>query len=421
MSECTIDTVVRQGAERHEATVKRGELVMISPVTPAPTGNGLAMRAGMQLEALAASYDVRLVVVPVAGGSSDLAWARQHAATAEVVRPGGSPDLLRRGTVDLVADPAWRARLARAEPLPELTRLASPALAGAVAAAAGTDRAPVHAIRAYLAPLAVAVAERCRAPWSTLDLDDDDERLLAELGRGEEARAYGRLVGTFAGAFAWVSLASPDEAAAVAKRHRLPTIVVPNAVAVEDPVARGSRHGQEPLTLLLVSNLTYEPNVDAAERLARGVLPRVRRLLGSEVDAELVGTFEPGGRVDALGALDGVHLAGHVDDLRVPYSRADVVVAPLAHGAGTRIKVLEALSFGVPVVTSPAGAAGLGARDGIHLLLADGAEQTAAAVARVAIDHALADSLVQCGRALVLERFDRSAVCRQLVELMPTG
>lgn len=400
--------------------MSHGELVLLSPIAPAPTGNGLAMRAGMQLEALGVHYDVRLVVVPVAGGPSDLAWAKRHAVSADVVEPA-DPATLRRGTVELLRDPAWRARLSRAEPLPGRARLASPALAAGVTASLSTAGAPVHAIRAYLAPLAVAVAERIGAPWSTLDLDDDDERLLGEQTYGEEARAYGRLVATFGDAFAWLSLASPDEAAAVAERHGLRTVVVPNAVAVEPAVAIRSPRGRSPLTLLFVSNLSYGPNVAAAETLASQVLPRVRRALGQEVRANLVGRYERGGRVEALAALDGVELAGYVDDLRSVYDHADVVVAPLEHGAGTRIKVLEALAFGVPVVTTRAGAAGLGAENGIHLLLADDPKQAAAAVIRIADDPALAASLSRQGHALVAQHFDRAVVGRRLRELMPTG
>lgn len=274
-------------------------------------------------------------------------------------------------------------------------------------------------MRAYLAPLAVAVAERTGAPWATLDLDDDDEHLLREQGREGEAEAYGRLLSAFGEAFAWVSLASPDEAAAVESRHGLSAVVVPNAVSTRHGTVARDERTSDPLTLLFVSNLTYQPNVDAAESLVREVLPGVRERVSRGVVAELVGRYEPGGRVEKLAGLEGVRLAGYVDDLRASYERADVVVAPLRHGAGTRIKVLEALSYGVPVVTTRAGAAGLGAEAGVHLLVAETPEESAAAVAGIASDQRLARSLVHNGRALVEQHFDRAVVARRLLELMP--
>jgi glycosyltransferase involved in cell wall biosynthesis len=373
----------------------------------------------MQLESLAVCYDVRLVVVPVAGGPSGLDWAERHAATASVV--AGDPSILREGFIELLGESAWRDRLRHAEPLPELARRASPALARAVVDAAGAaELTPVHVVRAYLAPLGVAVAERIRAPWATLDLDDDDARLLEEQGDEVEARAYRRLLETFGHSFAWLALASPEEAREVAERHGLPTTVLPNAVRLSRRAAELVQPESPYLTLLFVGNLTYEPNVEAAETLARDVLPRVRRTLDRDVRAELVGSFDPDGRVAALGVLDGVELIGHADDLDACYARADLVAAPLRHGGGTRIKVLEAFSFGVPVVTTQVGAAGLGAEDGRHLLIADGAKQIAAAVSRLASDDQLAAFLAREGRALVAERFSAEIVGRLLCELMPT-
>lgn len=410
----------RRSRQDSPGTDPRPTLVLLSPIVPAQTGNGLAMRAGMQLEALGRAFDIRLVVVPVAGGTTDLTWASTHASSVHVV---ASDDIarLRRGAMHLMAHPRWRERLGRTEPLPELARRAGPALVDAVVAAVAVESVPVHAIRSYLAPLAVAVAERCRAPWSTLDLDDDDERLLLELGRPDEAAAYTRLLRGFAGDFRWVALSAPAEAAAVGERHDLTTVVVPNGVSVRAPLLPGPRSTCRPLTMLLVSNLTYEPNVTAAERLVHGVLPRVRRLLGEKVVAELVGAFEPGGPIEALGLVEDVHLTGYVEDLGSVYERAALVVVPIRHGAGTRIKVLEALSYGLPVVTSPAGAAGLGVRDGVHLLVAESDAEIAAAIARVAGDVALANSLGRRGHMLVASQFDREAIGRRLVALMPTG
>ncbi len=103
-------------------------------------------------------------------------------------------------------------------------------------------------------------------------------------------------------------------------------------------------------------------------------------------------------------------MRGYVDDLADAYARADVAVVPLVRGAGTRIKLLEALAAGVPAVTTAAGAAGLAVEDGRHLLIADDVEGLAAAVARVLLDEELAAALVRDGRALVEQRYSTAVV-----------
>ena len=67
----------------------------------------------------------------------------------------------------------------------------------------------------------------------------------------------------------------------------------------------------------------------------------------------------------------GVRVAGYVEDLRPWYRGADVVVVPLRHGGGTRIKVLEAFAYRRPVVATPLAVAGLDVRDRREALLAD--------------------------------------------------
>jgi len=375
------------------------------------------MRVGAQLRALGERYDVRVVVVPVAGGPAVTAWAEGFASSIATVRPGDAAEL-RIASARLVADAAWRERLRRAQPFPAPVTYASPVLAAAVCASAGeSGGARVHAIRASLAPLAVAVAERLGAPWATLDLDDDDEHLLEQEGRPEEAAAYGRLLETFCPEFAWVSLASEADAARVARRHGLRTVVIPNSVTLPvEPRERPRRPGGT-YSLLFVGNLTYGPNIEAAELLAGVILPRVRALVDRAVALELVGRCEPGGAVEALAAGEGVTVHGHVDDLAGSYARADAVVVPLLRGSGTRIKLLEALAAGVPAVTTPVGAAGLDAQDGTHLLIAEGAGALAAAVARVLLDGSLAGALARDGRAFVERGFSSEVVGRRLADL----
>jgi glycosyltransferase involved in cell wall biosynthesis len=101
-------------------------------------------------------------------------------------------------------------------------------------------------------------------------------------------------------------------------------------------------------------------------------------------------------------ALDGsVHLTGYVADVRIPVAEAAVCVVPIRQGGGTRLKILEAIALGTPVVATAKGAEGLDVIDGEHLLLADTPQAFAAATLRLLGDPTLRARLASTARRLV--------------------
>jgi glycosyltransferase involved in cell wall biosynthesis len=408
----------RDGCNISTVTSRR-ELAFITPIAPSSAGNGLAMRAFLFLSAARRDFAVRVLIVPVAGQAGRASGAAgEPAAVLEL--PGGSlPD-------DPPAQgpphgPRWRERMAQARPLPYRAEIAPATLAAdAVRALAVPPGTPVHVTRSYLAPLGVAIAERLGSRWASLDLDDDDEQVVRALGDDGDADAYCRLVGVFGPLFQAVSLAAPHEAAAVSRRHGLAASVIPNAVSLPDPGTPGERVGwpardrPDGIRVLFVGNLTYPPNADAAVRLVHEVLPRLREMAGRPVAVTLAG--EPDDTVRSLAAEPGVQVTGFVPDLAPCYRDADVVVAPLAAGGGTRIKLLEAFGYGLPVVTSTVGAAGLDVADGVHVLMADSPGDAARAVAALATDRGLRERLVTQARRLVSSSYSHDAVIPRIRE-----
>jgi glycosyltransferase involved in cell wall biosynthesis len=138
------------------------------------------------------------------------------------------------------------------------------------------------------------------------------------------------------------------------------------------------------------------------------VLPRVRAARpGASLD--LVGPNVPGS-LDDLAAVAGVRVHGWVDDLAAAYAAADLVVAPLLHGAGTRIKVLEAFAYRRPVVATAVAVAGLGVEHGLEVVIADTADDIAVAIVGVLDDEAQAQALVAGGVATLDRRFTPDVV-----------
>ena len=154
--------------------------------------------------------------------------------------------------------------------------------------------------------------------------------------------------------------------------------VIPNGV---DTVAMvPGKQSPTPGYVLFTGMMNYEPNGEAVQFFARRVLPLVRAQL-PHVEFHVAGANPPP-HIQALEG-NGVFVHGFVPDMRPFFHQASVVVVPLLHGGGTRLKVLEAAACGKPIVSTSLGAEGLNFVDGRDLLLADSAPEFARAVVAI--------------------------------------
>jgi sugar transferase (PEP-CTERM/EpsH1 system associated) len=144
--------------------------------------------------------------------------------------------------------------------------------------------------------------------------------------------------------------------------------------------------------IVFTGQMDYAPNIDAVSWFAGQVLPR---LPGAHF--AIVGR-NPADAVTAL-ASPRVTVTGAVDDIRAWLAAADVVAAPLRIARGIQNKVLEAMAMGCPVVASPAAFEGIEAEPGRDLLVADGAQAQADAIAGLLADPPRARALGAAGRA----------------------
>lgn len=402
---------------------------------PAPAGNGLAMRAGLFLEALARDHEVWLVVVPVAAATPQPAvtpFVARRTVRAVVLPLAGMIDPL-FALLSRVRGAGQRAAALARYPRPFLARFASPAAVAAAAGAfPGVRFEVVHVMRGYLAPFAgphLEVGRPGAGPRVVLDLDEPDSHALATIAalgrrRGDpagaarddrEAARHADLERTWLPRFDRVLVASAADRARVAGRAPAARVeVVPNAVRV--PRAPARRPGAGDLDLLLVGSLGHVPNEDAARFLCRAVLPRLRAAMGRPVSVGIVGRA-PGPAMRGLGAIPGVHVRGDVPRVAPYYARARLAVVPLRAGGGTRIKVLEAFAHRVPVVATPVGVEGLEVEDGRHLLVADGAAGLASACHRLLADPGLARRLETAAARLVGFRYALPVVARSIRQL----
>ncbi len=193
-----------------------------------------------------------------------------------------------------------------------------------------------------------------------------------------------------------------------------PVYVVPTGVdtgyfspSSSDPGARG---------LVFTGSMDWLPNEDAMLFFHRDVLPLVRAEEPA-VTLTIVGRA-PTPAVARLAEAAGVRVTGRVDDVR-PYMRdAAVYIVPLRIGGGTRLKIFEAMAMGKAVVSTTVGAEGLPVTSGEHVLLADNPVAFAKAIVRLLRDLDHRRRLEAAAHALVVERYDWSAVAGALEEAL---
>ncbi len=214
-----------------------------------------------------------------------------------------------------------------------------------------------------------------------------------------------------------VSVVSHREQAlfrALMRGNSPPAVTIPNGV---DPALLELGGGERERGLLLFTGaLSYGPNRDAAECLCRDVLPLVRRRM-PDARARVTGRVSEDDR-RAFEMMPGVEMTGYVDDIRREIVSASVVVAPFRLGGGTRLKILEAMAAGTPVVSTPVGAEGIPAAHGRDILLGQTPEAIAAEVVRLLCEPALADRIARNARDLVREHFQWPAIASEFERLV---
>jgi glycosyltransferase involved in cell wall biosynthesis len=158
--------------------------------------------------------------------------------------------------------------------------------------------------------------------------------------------------------------------------------------------------------------MDYAPNVAAVAMFAREVMPLIR-VRHPAAGFAIVGRA-PTAEVRALDGQNGTRVTGEVVDVRPWLAAADIVVAPLLIARGVQNKVLEAMAMARPVVLTAAAATGIGARDGEHFAIADGAPALAARVLALIDDRDAARAMGAAARAFVLAHAGWDAVLAPL-------
>lgn len=194
--------------------------------------------------------------------------------------------------------------------------------------------------------------------------------------------------------------------------------IIPIAVDTEEfePVTRDP----DASGVLHVGTMYWPPNIEGMLWFAKEVFPLVRERV-SHAECFIVGARPPQEVVRLEDQFRGVHVTGYVNDLQPYLRKSAVFVVPLFSGSGMRVKILTAWAWGIPVVSTSIGCAGIPVHPGDDILVADGPAQFADAVVRVLEDQDLSAHLASNARRYVESHFDWRVVCRRLASLYPEG
>lgn len=164
-----------------------------------------------------------------------------------------------------------------------------------------------------------------------------------------------------------------------------------------------------PFTLIFTASFSYQPNVLAARLLLQQIYPRLQKI-HPNCRLLLVGINPTQDMHEAAKKDAGIVVTGKVPDIRPYLSASSIVIVPLFHGGGTRLKILEAFAAGRPVVSTSKGAEGLKVRDGEHLLLGNCPDDLVAGVCRLWSETSLGQKLTRSAYDLVQNEYSWAMV-----------
>lgn len=166
-------------------------------------------------------------------------------------------------------------------------------------------------------------------------------------------------------------------------------------------------------TILSVGTFKWLPNREAVDFLVNKIWPLVKKRM-NHCKLKIVGN-DPGQKVLDYGLKDpNIEVLGQVEDIRYAFNAADLLLAPVFSGKGTRYKILEAMASSTPVVASKIAVEGLGVENGKHVLISNDANELAELTIKVLTDKKLWQKLSKNGKKFVQDRYDWQIISRKL-------
>ena len=195
--------------------------------------------------------------------------------------------------------------------------------------------------------------------------------------------------------------------------NKIPVTVVPNGIDISRNRYQAPDRSKLP-QLIFCGSLDYDPNIEGLTWFLESVWPLiVRNHRGLKLI--VVGKGLPPAVLAKLLENDSsIDFVGEVEDVIPYYRKASVAIVPLLHGSGTRLKILEAMSLGVPVISTSHGAGGIDYTIGKNILIADTGNEFYEGVGKLLNHPPEVSELSREGRKLAEERYSWDVIGRQM-------
>lgn len=189
--------------------------------------------------------------------------------------------------------------------------------------------------------------------------------------------------------------------------------IIPLPIGVDIDYFRPIPPNSSSKKILSIGTMSWPPNVDAISHFAESIYPLIKREI-PEVTFSVVGA-NPSSEMKALGDSDpSIRVTGFVDDIRTSAESTAAFVVPLRIGSGMRVKILDAMAMGLPVVTTTIGCEGISLNPGEHALVADRPEEFANAVIHLLQNPKIRCDLGNAGRTFVENNYSWPPIFERL-------
>lgn len=207
---------------------------------------------------------------------------------------------------------------------------------------------------------------------------------------------------------------SEEDKQAIAAHVREPNkiAVVANGVDI-DWFSQVKKRAHEHPTILFVGTFKWLPNREAVAFLVKHVWPLIRKAV-PEAQLHIVGNSPSKTVLGYAKPEEGITITGNIPDIRDAFALADILIAPVFSGKGTRYKVLESLASGTPIVATSTAVEGLGLKPGVHIEIGDTAEILAEKTIALLKNPKQRASLASAGLRFVTTRYDWPLISQKL-------
>lgn len=402
---------------------------MISPVVPNHSGAGIEKRGAAHLDALARNCRVHLIIFADAARLKEplLESLRTICQTVVVV------------PVPWITSPLWRKiRVPLFATISEIIRptmtFMTPSDAQIRTGIAGLDITGFNAVFCFRIVSAL-IFDRMRrlssitAKQKIVDFDDIESisirrglefsqdgfelDLIQKISAWRFERNENRLLRTYDDV-----LICSDLDKKTLQKKALPATVhaLPNSVPLQ-PITPPLTE-RDTLHILFVGLIAYGPNRDGILWFCREILPLIRKQTKTRCRLSIVG-LNPPVEVQALAEeIEDVIVTGYVESVAPYYNDCDLVIAPIRFGGGTRIKILEAMSYQKPVVTTAIGAEGIDIEHGLNIMIGDSPESFASACVALLESASRRHAIGQEGRKCIEEKYSADVVADRLNQIL---